>query len=155
MARSFILFWSIIFSLGTLAQRQVILLDKDWKFNRADVQKGEAIGLDDSKWEKVTVPHDWAIKGPFDKMSDAQMVTVTEDGEKKSALRVGRTGSLPWTGVGWYRKKLSIPVSEKNKRCFIEFDGAMSHAVVYLNGDSIGTWPYGYASFYFELTDKI
>jgi beta-galactosidase len=136
-------------------ERKAILLDKDWKFTRQDLPKAESSDLKDDDWETVTVPHDWAIKGPFDKMIDAQTVTVTEDGEKKPALRTGRTGSLPWIGIGWYRKKLSIPSDAKGKRVFIEFDGAMSHAVVYLNGERIGTWPYGYASFSFELTDHI
>lgn len=135
--------------------RQTILLDEGWKFVHADIANANAPAFNDSQWETVTVPHDWAIKGPFDKMNDAQTVMVVEDGEKKPSLRVGRTGGLPWTGVGWYRKQLNIPASAKGKRCFIEFDGAMSHAVVYLNGKKIGTWPYGYASFSFELTDDV
>ncbi|TCJ14585.1 DUF4982 domain-containing protein [Flaviaesturariibacter flavus] len=145
----------VIISFASKAQREVVLLDKDWRFIKADVPKAAAVGFDDAQGERVSVPHDWAIKGPFDKNNDAQIVTVTEDGEKKPALRTGRTGGLPWTGVGWYRKVLPIPAKQKGRRCFIEFDGAMSHAVVYLNGDSIATWPYGYASFSFELTDKI
>lgn len=145
----------LLLPLHFFAQRKTVLLDKDWKFIKTDVSKGQAIDLDDHQWETVSVPHDWAIKGPFDQSADAQTVMVTEDGEKKPALRSGRTGGLPWTGVGWYRKKISIPANEKGKRIFVEFDGAMSHAVVYLNGDSVGTWPYGYASFSFELTDKI
>jgi beta-galactosidase len=136
-------------------QRTIVLLDTGWKFIHADVQNGEADGYNDNAWESVTVPHDWVIKGPFDKNADAQMVMVTEDGERKPALKTGRTGSLPWTGVGWYRKKIFIPESARERKCFIEFDGAMSHAVVYLNGECIGTWPFGYASFSFELTHKI
>jgi beta-galactosidase len=145
----------LVIAVTSNAQREVVLLDKDWKFVKADVQNAATVGFNDAQWETISVPHDWAIKGPFDKNNDAQMVTVTEDGEKKPALRTGRTGGLPWAGVGWYRKIVSIPATQKGKRCFIEFDGAMSHAVVYLNGDSVGTWPYGYASFSFELTDKI
>lgn len=155
MKKTLILFVVLLFVFMANGQRKVILLDKNWKFIKEDVQNGASLNLNEEKWKTVTVPHDWAINGPFDKFVDAQKVTVTEDGEKKAALRVGRTGSLPWTGVGWYRKKLSIPTTEKGKKCFIEFDGAMSHAVVYLNGDSVGTWPYGYASFSLDLTDKI
>jgi beta-galactosidase len=141
--------------LASQAQRKTILLDKNWSFIKADPANAAAINFNDASWQKVSVPHDWAIKGPFDKMIDAQTVTVTEDGEKKPALRTGRSGSLPWPGIGWYRRHLNIPLTEKGKRVFIEFDGAMSHAVIFLNGDSVGTWPYGYASFSFELTDKV
>jgi beta-galactosidase len=147
---------SLLFlSLFAFPQRKIILLDTGWKFMKADPSDAASPHFNDAQWQRVTVPHDWAIKGPFDKMIDAQTVTVTEDGEKKPALRTGRTGGLPWTGVGWYRKQLNIPAAAKGKRVSIEFDGAMSHAVVYLNGDSVGTWPYGYASFSFDLTDKI
>jgi beta-galactosidase len=146
---------AVSISIFVSAQRKTILLDFDWKFIKSDPVNAAAVSFNDAGWENVSVPHDWAIKGPFDKMADAQTVTVTEDGEKKPALRTGRTGSLPWPGVGWYRKHLKISANEKGKRVFIEFDGAMSHAVVYMNGDSVGTWPYGYASFAFDLTDKI
>jgi len=142
-------------TLKGFAQRQVVLLDKGWRFSKGDVEKASQPDFNDRSWQTVTVPHDWAISGPFDKNIDAQTVTVIEDGERKPALRTGRTGSLPWVGVGWYRKELNVPLSAKGKRCFIEFDGAMSNAVVYLNGERIGTWPYGYASFSFELTDKV
>jgi beta-galactosidase len=152
--KQLLLFATLITSLLAHTQRQVILLDKDWKFIRGDQQGAATPDFDDHNWQSVMIPHDWAISGPFDRLNDAQTVTVTEDGEKRSALRTGRTGSLPWTGVGWYRRKINVPVSQKGKRVFIEFDGAMSHAVVYLNGDSVGTWPYGYASFSFDLTDK-
>jgi beta-galactosidase len=101
-------------------ERQVILLDKGWQFTRQDLQKAASSDLDDNDGETVTIPHDWAIKGPFDKMIDAPTVTVTEDGEKKPALRTVRSGSLPWIGVGWYRKKLPIPANAKGKRVFIK-----------------------------------
>ena len=140
---------------GEALPGRVIRLEKDWKFSRQDLKGSEAINFRDTSWETVSVPHDWAIKGPFDEKNDAQTVMVTEDGEKKPRLRTGRSGSLPWIGTGWYRKSITLPSSDKGKRCFIEFDGAMSNAIVYLNGEKIGTWPYGYASFAFELTDKI
>src|SRR5690242_6445888 len=111
----------LLFAFRSNAQRQVVLLDKDWKFIKADMPNAATVGFDDSQWETVSVPHDWAIKGPFDKNNDAQTVAVTEDGEKKPALRTGRTGGLPWTGVGWYRKVVSIPATQKGKRCFVEF----------------------------------
>ncbi len=134
------------------AVREVIHLEKGWSFIQKDVANGELVQTNDSQWQKVTVPHDWAITGNFDMNIDMQSVQVKEDGETKAKLRTGRTGALPCFGVGWYRKVLPINASDKDKRIFIEFDGVMSLAKVYLNGEFIGGWPYGYSSFAFELT---
>ncbi len=136
-------------------KRIIQRLDSGWKFFNAEVQGGEKPDLNTTAWQTVEVPHDWAISGPFDENNDLQVVQVTEDGEKVAKRRSGRTGGLPHVGIGWYRKSLDVPVTWKGKRIFAEFDGAMSHAQVYLNGQFIGEWPYGYASFGFELTDKI
>lgn len=138
----------------TAQNREVITLDKNWLFIQSDPAGAEKAEYHDKKWEKVTVPHDWAIKGPFDERADAQEVMVTEDGERKARLRTGRTGSLPWVGTGWYRRKLDIPANTNN-RFFLEFDGAMSNAVVYVNGEKVGEWPYGYSSFSFDITGAV
>ncbi|MDE3253351.1 MAG: DUF4982 domain-containing protein, partial [Bacteroidota bacterium] len=81
-----------------------------------------------------------------------QKVQVTEDGEKTPMVRSGRTGGLPYTGVGWYRKHLTIPAEDRGKAFSLEFDGAMSHAKVFVNNQFAGEWPYGYASFSFPIT---
>lgn len=135
--------------------RKVIQLESGWKFINADIPGGEDPERNTSDWEDVEVPHDWAISGNFDPQIDAQETTVLEDGERVAKLRTGRTGGLPHIGVGWYRKSLDIPASCKDKRIRMEFDGAMSHAQIYLNGEFIGEWPYGYASFGFDLTDRV
>ena len=155
-----ILFILIMSGINVSAQptegtRIIQLLDTNWKFFNAEVQGGEQPVLNTESWQTVEVPHDWAISGPFDENNDLQVVQVNEDGEKVAKRRSGRTGGLPHIGIGWYRKALEIPVSWKGKKIFAEFDGAMSHARVYLNGQFVGEWPYGYASFSFELTDKI
>lgn len=137
------------------AVRETTLLDKGWSFIRKEVPHGESVSLNDSDWEKVKVPHDWAITGQFDMNIDMQWVQVIEDGEKRAQLRTGRTGALPCFGVGWYRKTLPVSASDQGKRIFVEFDGAMSQAKIYLNGEYIGEWPYGYSSFSFELTRHI
>ncbi len=134
------------------SEREVTLLDKGWLFIQKDVANGESVKLNDSEWEKVRVPHDWAITGNFDMNIDMQWVQVVEDGENKARLRTGRTGALPCFGIGWYRKVLPVSMSDQGKRIFIEFDGAMSLSKVYLNGELVGEWPYGYSSFTFELT---
>ncbi len=136
-------------------QREIINLKKDWKFNKGEVENAQTTTFNDSEWETVRVPHDWAIYGPFDKNNDTYETIVTQDGEKIPKLRTGRTGGLPHVGIGWYRKIFDVPSSAKNKKIFIEFDGAMSHSKIYLNGYYIGEWPFGYSSFHFELTQNI
>ncbi|MDB4335140.1 DUF4982 domain-containing protein, partial [bacterium] len=106
-------------------------------------------------WQIIKVPHDWAISGAFDEDIDAQTVMVWQDGDKVPGLRTGRTGALPYVGVGWYRKEIVIPQSYKGKKVSLEFDGAMSHAQIYMNGNYVGEWPYGYASFSMDITPFI
>lgn len=132
--------------------RTIIPLEKNWRFIHQDIKNAEKASTLDSDWEIVTVPHDWAIQGPFDENIDVQYSIRTVNGKKDTLKRTGRTGALPFTGVGWYRKHIDIPKSFQGKRIFIEFDGAMSHARVFLNGNFVGEWPYGYASFGFDLT---
>lgn len=135
--------------------RIIKLLDTNWKFFNAEVKGGEQPLLNTDNWLTVDVPHDWAITGKFDEKNDIQEKQVYENGKLVTKLFSGRTGGLPHVGIGWYRKALEIPASWNGKKIFVEFDGAMSHARVYLNGQFVGEWPYGYASFGFELTDKI
>lgn len=91
-------------------------------------------GCDDSSWRKLNLPHDWGIEGPF-----AQEYP-------------GGTGKLPWWGIGWYRKHFTLPAADADKRIYLDVDGAMSHALVWCNGEFVGGWPYGYASWRVDLT---
>jgi len=154
---SLIVACSLLFVLGyTSAQnRSIVLLDKNWKFCNSDITTAAQKEFNDSQWQTVNVPHDWAITGHFDMNIDTQIVKVIEDGDAVSKLRTGRTGALPTFGVGWYRKVLPIISTDSDRRIFIEFDGAMSLAKIYLNGTYIGEWPYGYSSFGFDLTKYI
>ena len=95
-------------------------------------------------WEKVTIPHDWAISGPFDRANDLQEVTVVQNGEKEPTWKTGRSGGLPWMGKGHYRTRVKV---NKEKFYTLVFDGAMSHADVYVNGEEMVYWPYGYNTF--------
>lgn len=136
------------------AQNRIVKqLDRDWRFINKDIRTGSQTGLDDSSWDYVRIPHDWAIAGPFDLNQDMQFVKVIEDGDKEAKLRTGRTGALPATGIGWYRRILRLPSGNAGQRVYIEFDGVMSNAQVYLNGKYIGGRPYGYSSFSLDLTD--
>ena len=148
------LFTTVCFSQSSIP-RQVFLLEDNWKFINEDVEGAEKPQLNTSFWETVSLPHDWAIKGPFDKEIDAQKVRVEQDMEEEARLRTGRTGALPHIGVGWYRKTFEVPDFETGKKVLLTFDGAMSDAHVWVNGEKVGNHPYGYAYFYFDITDFV
>ena len=139
------------------AQRSETLLRQNWRFTRGDINGAEQPTFDDSRWERVSVPHDWAIKGPFGSEFDLQNVAVTQNGEKEATLKTGRTGGLPYIGVGWYRTSFTLPASTAASpaRTTLIFDGAMSEARVYVNGREAIFWPYGYNSFYVDVTDLV
>ncbi len=131
------------------------LLEKGWRFTRDDSEEFSRVGYDDSKWQSVTIPHDWAIYGPFSIHNDRQNVAITQDGQKEAMEHAGRTGGLPFVGVGWYRLEFEAEGFGEGKRASLIFDGAMSHARVYVNGEEVGFWPYGYNSFHFDVTDYL
>lgn len=128
---------------------------RNWKFTRTDDPESMTTSFDDKAWSKVTVPHDWAIYGPFDKEIDKQIVQITQNNEKVATEKTGRTGSLPFIGTGWYRTQINIPESAKDKQILLTFDGAMSNAVVYVNGTEVGRRPYGYSYFYFDISPLV
>lgn len=134
------------------AQRTEITLEKDWKFTKGDFPEAVNTNFNDSNWENVTVPHDWAIYGPFDKTVDMQVIAITQNNEKVATEKTGRTGALPFIGVGWYRTNFEVPDYQKGKQVLLTFDGAMSEAQVFVNGQKVGERPYGYSYFYFDIT---
>lgn len=133
--------------------RTEFLLEKNWKFTREDNPQFITPEFNDASWQSVTVPHDWAIYGPFSSQNDKQEVAILQDGQKDALEHAGRTGGLPFVGVGWYRTQFDVPQFTKGKRATILFDGAMSQANIYINGKKVGFWPYGYNSFFFDITD--
>lgn len=145
----------------TKANRHEVLLEKGWKFHKGDVQGAENVDFNDSAWESVCVPHDWAIKGPFSEDIDLQVVAITQDGETAASKKTGRTGGLPYIGVGWYRREFTARAADCTggaacgPRTILIFDGAMSEAHVFVNGREICFWPYGYNSFWCDATDAL
>ena len=135
--------------------RKIIVLDKNWKFSKGTNNEAYKVGFDDSSWESVTVPHDWAIYGPFNKDVDKQTVAIVQNGEEIPTEKTGRTGALPHIGEGWYRNTFTIPEFDKTKKAIILFEGAMSEPKVFLNGKAIGEWAYGYGYFYFDITEVL
>ena len=111
----------------------------EWQFSK-----------DGISWEQVSVPHDWAIGGPFDKKWDLQTVAIVQNGETAATEKSGRSGALPWIGEGQYRTTFRVPSAYE--RAELVFDGAMSEPVVYVNGKEAGRWAYGYNSFRIDVT---
>lgn len=137
---------------NVLAQRTERQLEKGWKFTRLDDAQFARADYNDAKWKTVTVPHDWAIYGPFSIDNDKQNTAIAQDGQTQAMEHAGRTGGLPFVGTGWYRLSFEVPEFKDNKRCTLVFDGAMSHAQVYINGEKAVYWPYGYNTFYVDAT---
>ena len=119
--------------LSASAQRTTLNL-KTWQFSR-----------DSINYSPVTVPHDWAINGPFDKKWDLQNVAIVQNGETEKTEKSGRSGALPWIGRGFY--KTTVDLKKLPKTAVLEFDGAMSDPHVYINGKLAGHWAYGYNAF--------
>lgn len=137
---------------SVLAQRTERQLEKGWKFTRLDDAQFARADYNDAKWKNVTVPHDWAIYGPFSIDNDKQNTAIAQDGQTQAMEHAGRTGGLPFVGTGWYRLSFEVPEFKDNRRCTLVFDGAMSHAQVYINGEKAVYWPYGYNTFYVDAT---
>ncbi len=114
---------------------RAVSFDKGWKFTLSDQSGYSSPGFNDKSWRSLDLPHDWAIEGDF-----------SEDNPSGTG-----GGALPG-GVGWYRKTFTLPSGLKGKEVYIDFDGAYMNATVYINGHELGTRPYGYASFSYDLT---
>lgn len=120
-------------ALSASAQRSTVNL-KTWQFSRDSVN-----------YKPVTIPHDWAINGPFDKKWDLQFVAIVQNGETEKTEKSGRSGALPWIGRGFY--KTTVYLKKLPKTAILEFDGAMADPHVYINGKLAGHWVYGYNAF--------
>ena len=130
MKRTLFLFLLLFITMLVYAQRREILLKQGWKFHLGEVEGAESPDFIDSDWQSVTIPHDWAITGPFDRQWDLQKVAVRQNGESVATWKTGRSGGLPYIGVGWYRTTFFAPASGN---VTLVFDGAMSEAHVFVN----------------------
>lgn len=146
----FLLFFCLFENVGLQAQRTEMNFDRDWLFARYGLQADGSVRQEpdtatlynpmlpsDKEWRKLHLPHDWGIEGPF--RPDLE----------------GFTGKLPWRGIGWYRKHFTMSSSDKGMCFYLDFDGAMANAEVWLNGHKIGFQPYGYTSFRVDLTPYV
>ena len=137
----------MISSMGVMGARQETLLKDSWQFCKGD--KATA-----GTWQNVSIPHDWAIFGPFDRNNDLQKVAVEQNGEKVATWKTGRTGGLPFIGKGSYKTTFMVTDTTDRSLTLI-FDGAMSNAHVLVNGKEVGYWPYGYNSFYVDINSAV
>lgn len=135
-------------NVPALAQREISDFDRDWRFARFGMQADGNIieepclrpsspAYTDTTWRSLDLPHDWGIESAFRNELD------------------GYTGKLPWQGIGWYRKHFRIPSSQRGECFYVDFDGAMANAEIWLNGIKIGERPYGYSSFRVDLTPHL
>ncbi len=131
------LFFSLVFSASLVQSRQILNFNRDWKFTKGNPANAELLNFDDSSWEKIHLPHDWAIFGPHDSLGD------------------GETAKLPWRGEAWYRKKISLNSADAGKRIYFLFDGIMAFPKIYINGQLAGKWDYGYNSFYLDVSNSV
>lgn len=125
-------------NINAHAQQRNVLDIKSWQFSKDSIE-----------WNTVTIPHDWAISGPFDKKWDLQNVAIEQNGEKQKTEKSGRSGALPWIGEGFYRTKVNL--KDIPQRAMLVFDGAMAEPRVMVNGKYAGYWAYGYNSFRLDV----
>ena len=146
----------LLISLATInSWGQEQTLQKRWKFSREDNPEFSESAYNDTHWQSVTVPHDWAIYGPFDMENDIQRTAIKQDGQKAAIEHTGRTGGLPFVGVGWYRTTFDVSTLTNDKEVFVQFDGAMSNPEVYVNGQKAGEWHNGYNTFFLNITPYV
>ena len=124
--------------------RSETLFDNDWRFHRGDLPNAEQENFDDAAWRPLQLPHDWSIEDLPGTSSPFNPGVV-------NGVSIGFTTG----GTGWYRKMFQIPVLQKDKKIYIQFDGVYMNADVWLNGRHLGNHPYGYTSFWYDITDKI
>lgn len=118
--------------------RDVRLFDEGWLFLLGDEPEMAQPGYDDSRWRRLSLPHDWAIEGDFSATNPSG----------------AGGGALPG-GVGWYRKHFRLPATEGERRYYLAFDGVYMNSTVYVNGHEVGSRPYGYSSFEYDLTPYV
>ena len=116
--------------------RNEIILDRDWRFHPGEAAEAGFMGYDDRGWQRVTLPHDWAVEYPFD------------------VCWASGTGYLPG-GIGWYRKHFILREEDVSRRALLAFQGVYKHARVWINSNYLGTHAYGYTGFSFDITPFI
>jgi len=118
--------------------RQILNFNKDWRFQLGEVKEASEKDYDDSEWRTVNLPHDYSIENDFDLSSEAKAGGGFLDG-----------------GIAWYRKTWIVPAEMEGKRITIDFEGVYMDSNVYVNGELVGNYPYGYSPFSYDITDYV
>ena len=140
-----LLFVFISFAIsGQIPLKRNNLFDFNWRFHRGGAQGGEAVAFDDSQWRTVDLPHDWSIEDLPGSKSPFSIDAISQV-----------SGGFTTGGTGWYRKSFKIPAGLKGKELSIMFEGVYMNAEVWLNGELLGNHPYGYTSFWYDITEKV
>ncbi len=143
--RHFLLGMLIYGSLTNVnGQLRTTLFDENWKFHKGGFQGAERINLDDSQWRTLDLPHDWSIEDLPEPKSPFRPDAISSV-----------SGGFTTGGTGWYRKRFSVTADQKNKETFIEFDGVYMNSEIWLNEKKLGSHPYGYTSFFFDISDQL
>ncbi|MBR5445130.1 MAG: glycoside hydrolase family 2 protein [Clostridia bacterium] len=140
-------------------ERSTKRLAYDWRFRlypEGEVPEGVyAPAYDDTDWECVRVPHDWAASGEFDEHNDCSYSAIAQDGIDRPIEHSGRTGALPIVGLGVYRLALDIPAEDCGQKLFLQFDGVMWDSDIYVNGKHVFFNHFGYKSFCVDISDAV
>ncbi|MEO6313643.1 MAG: sugar-binding domain-containing protein [Chitinophagaceae bacterium] len=144
MIRYFLLFLLLLNTANAFAQSATINFDKDWRFHLGGAMAAEDTSFDDGGWRKIELPHDWSIEdipgtqSPFSNTAVSQVA-----------------GGFTQNGAAWYRKKFTVPAAAAGQRIVIQFDGVYMNADVWVNGKHLGNHPYGYTSFYYDISKYV
>lgn len=121
---------------GQVSFGQPEKINENWKFRLGDIENGQAVTLQENRWQTVNLPHDWTVKGQL------------------SPTLASATGYLPG-GIGWYRKTLNIPQNREGEKVYLYFEGVYNRSEVFVNGHSVGKRPNGYISFMYDVTPYV
>ncbi len=133
--------------------RETVELTNGWLFCETPLGTEQMPDEGDRRWNRVSVPHDWAIYGDFSPENDPQPLENSVLDYHEGMIQIGRTGGLPFIGTGWYKREIDIP--EECEYVAVEFDGVMNHGEVYCNGIKVGERPFGYSSFSVDLSNVV
>lgn len=134
----------VALAVAAFCHGEILPFDKGWRFHRGGKQGAEAVDFNDASWRLLDLPHDWSIedipgtRSPFDSLAVSQV-----------------SGGYTTGGTGWYRKTFDVPETYRGKKVYIQFDGVYMNSDVWLNGRHVGNHPYGYTSFWYDLTDLL
>ena len=132
------IFSSITITKADESPQRKQLFDDNWKFFLGDYPAASSINFDDKSWRTLDLPHDWSIEGTLDTNNP-----------------MGNDGGYFPAGIGWYRKTFTVPASWKDKSVSIYFEGVYMNSEVFINGKSLGVYPYGYSTFSYNLTSYL